>query len=1164
MQVRPTDDRAAASGQHEIRLLGPFTVLRDGNPLAEQELGSRKARTLLKRLLVERGRVVSVAALADALWPERMVDQPERHVATLVSRLRSSLGSDVVVRAGEGYRFGGGWAHQVDVDEAERLASEAEARLAAGEPGLARSAADRALELLDRGDLLADEPDAEWAGPARASVAVLLRRARRSAWAAALSVRDLDVAARVAEAALAAEPLNEEACRALMRAHHARGEPGSALAAFERLRMVLADELGADPAEETSALHVAILRGETAPPPAAPPPAAPATPPAGQRDPGIVGRDIEVEWLSQAWARATAGTAGLVLLVGEAGIGKTRLATEVIRLAEMTGGIAAWARCYEAERSLFLQPVADALRPVVASSSPQLVRAAAGDAAGSLAELIAEVGAAVQLADYRRASPEVERRRVFEAVAGFVRGLAGHRPLLLYLDDVHLAGSSTLELMHFLARRVAGSRVLFLATVRAEERVEVIDTLGEIADQWELGPLPENAVRELARRSGMADLTAQIMAQTRGHSLFVVETLRSLAEQPAGTGDVLVPETLRTAVVARMHRAGPQVEELLQAAATLGSSVDPTVVAALLGESVEETARRAKAASQARLLDEAGAAYEFANDLIREIAYQSTPLPVRIARHRRAADLLTENPEAVAGHAARASEWARAVDAYLQAADAAARRYANRDAERLLEHALRAALRADDPAGVARSRLARGRIREVLTDYQGAYEDHSAVAELARLHGRADLELAALRQLGGDVLVGMRRPSRECIPYLERALQLAELIGDVPGRVDILGRLAVLWTNRLRFDLAQAYADEAVALADPSLGESVRGVALDAVKTTLAYRGDLTGLEELLPQLEICLSRTGQAQRLAWTLLESAFPALARARWPDAAARIERALAISRESGYVAYQSPCLAHLAWVARARGDYGAALRCGRQAADLASNTGHPWWVALAESMLGWTLIEIGAMDEATARLKRGLLATDRDATEAYAVRCLAHLAWASWHSGEHDRAAELAARAEALLGKATGAVFLHGADAALATATVRVAMGELAAARRLLEPIRAAAAEAGWVEAVAWADLLAARCHAAGDPQRAVRHAGDALALAERSELPGIAWQAHAVLAGLLGPNSGGSHRSDARIIIDRLASTLDDARLVGTYRAWNEEQLLLLAAPTAPP
>jgi hypothetical protein len=183
-----------------------------------------------------------------------------------------------------------------------------------------------------------------------------------------------------------------------------------------------------------------------------------------------------------------------------------------------------------------------------------------------------------------------------------------------------------------------------------------------------------------------------------------------------------------------------------------------------------------------------------------------------------------------------------------------------------------------------------------------------------------------------------------------------------------------------------------------------------------------------------------------------------------------------------------------------------------------------------MLGWTLTEIGALDEAVERLERGLAAADRDATEGYLVRCLAHLAWACAARGERDRAAALCDRAEAMLSEATGGPLRHLAHAGLAAATARLWLGQREAAGRLVTPLREAAAEVGWIETVAWADLLRAQCQQSGEPARS------ALALAEQHQLPGIAWQAHELLA-RLEPTEAAAHLDAAATIREQLGTPL---------------------------
>jgi tetratricopeptide (TPR) repeat protein len=165
---------------------------------------------------------------------------------------------------------------------------------------------------------------------------------------------------------------------------------------------------------------------------------------------------------------------------------------------------------------------------------------------------------------------------------------------------------------------------------------------------------------------------------------------------------------------------------------------------------VDVCARRAEQAMAARLLveDEAGAGYRFANDLVCEVLYRTSPRPTRVARHRRLAAMLADRPEAAAGHAAAAGDWATAARAWTAAAAEAARSYANRDAERLLDQAVAAATEAGDPALEAAARLDRGRALVALGDYPAAFADQEQALRLATAHGLDRLEAAALEQLG--------------------------------------------------------------------------------------------------------------------------------------------------------------------------------------------------------------------------------------------------------------------------------------------------------------------------------------------------------------------------------------------------------------------------------
>ena len=177
----------------------------------------------------------------------------------MVSRLRAVLGAELIQGGRAGYRLAAGPGVVVDLDVAAGFCEQAEGKLATA-AAVALAAAERAHELLSAGTAIGDEPYADWADPARDQVRELLRRVRLAAAEASLATGDPRRAAGYAEAAVAADPLDEAAHRWYMSAAAAAGEQAKALAAYEALRQRLGRELGADPAPQTRELHLAILR----------------------------------------------------------------------------------------------------------------------------------------------------------------------------------------------------------------------------------------------------------------------------------------------------------------------------------------------------------------------------------------------------------------------------------------------------------------------------------------------------------------------------------------------------------------------------------------------------------------------------------------------------------------------------------------------------------------------------------------------------------------------------------------------------------------------------------------------------------------------------------------------------------------------------------------
>jgi DNA-binding SARP family transcriptional activator len=1127
---RSVPTQAASIAHVELRLAGTFGVVRDGRQLADREIGSRKSRTLLKLLAVERPALVPVDRIIDVLWSAHPPAAAEQNVASLVSRLRGVLGPGVIPGGRHGYRLADGSRVSVDLDAAASYCDQAERKLASA-AAVALGAAERAIGLLSAGTALADEPYSSWAEPARDELRELLRRARLAAAQAALAVGDPDLAARHARAAMTADALDEAAHRWYMSAAVAAGEPARALAAYAVLRERLAEELGADPAPQTQQLYLAILRDQPAggldPGGGRKAPADGQGGRAGGDDhdvaagighedgrragrtarpwPGLAGRDAEARVLRDAWRRAAGGDPGLVMIIGEAGIGKTALAEALAAEAEQDGAAVLRTRCYEAERSLFLQPLVEAIMPIVGRTPAARLRGMLGEYAPAAAALLPEAAALLGPPPVWRGSIEMERRRAFEAVTALLCGLAADDPVLLLVDDLQYAGQSTVELIHYLRRHAPGARLLAVVTVRVEHDPQISAALAPLATRVELGPLDAAAVSQLARAAGRGDLAGHIQQRTRGHALFVVEVLRALT-----AGDAGVPESLRSAVQARIRRTGIAAEGLLRAAAVLGPAVDPLTLARLLDLTPAAALELCEQALEARLLVVSGREYEFANDLIQEVVYADTPEPTRLAYHRRAADLLTGHPESLARHAAAAGDWSRAARAWLLAAEEAMRRYAASDAAALATRALDAAERAEDDEVRARALVLRGRAREAAGAHDAALPDLTRGAASARAAGDRRLEMLALRELGGDVPASHGLPVTSYTSNLERGLRIAESLGDRPSQADLLSRLAVVAANRLRLDSALDYGLRAVAAGRASADEHALAMGLDGLKTVYFNLGDAAGLAAVLAELGPLLRRLGDLFRLQWTEFESAFVFVAAADWDRAAAAMESAVEVNQRGGYPHWTAWYVAHRGWLARLRGRDDEAVAVGRRALAMTERHEHVWGHAVACALLGGTLLVTGDRAGAIVLFERGLGAAEEAGVEAYVLRCAAPLAAATGSTALLGQAAGLLEAAS----MPDGSAWLPGDDAYLSIARAWLDRGEPERARTTLDPLLAVARRVPWVATLAAALVVDGRALIQlGEPESATATLRDAARLAGEHEMAHVREEARSALRGL---------------------------------------------------
>ncbi len=737
-----------------VRLLGPLELEVEGRAVSAP--AGRPARSLIAWLALHPG-THPRAAVAAALWPDVLDTSARASLRTALTAVRRSIGNASVTATRD--RVGLADGVQVDVREFDAL-------LDAGAP-------EAALELA-RGELLPDLVD-DWALRARDR-----HRDRWSSALAAVAAAAADPVAALASARRRAEldPFDESAHRDLMRAFAENGEPAAALAVYERLRARFRRELGLAPSTTTRDLAASFRSGGAA---VGEQPPLPARLRPERWRTRFVGRNAALARLAAAWASLAHGGVGVALVVGEPGIGKSRLAARFA--AEVyAGGAAVLAGRAERELDQPYAPLVEAL----GAHAPEL-REASDVQAG--------------------------RVRLHDALVGAIEHAAAGRPLLLVLDDVHWADAAMLAFLHHLTVRGASMPVLVLATARPDGYAAFAHAFEATAVELEGLSLGETE----ALLAGRAD--AELLRTRTGGNPFFLEALLD-----TGTTDVL-PAGVAELVAARVATLGEEVRTVLQAAAVLGREFEIELAATVAGRDLDETLAALDAAAGARLLVRTpgdGGRAAFAHALVQEALVQATHAGERARLHARALEALVPrgSDEAVVAAARHALEAAPFVPSERLAvlAEAAAavlvRGYAAAAAADLLARAV-AQVRAPAPRALLECALGEALMQADRPD--AAQEVFTRTAATARRLGEGALLARAALGLGGAGLT-ILAVDREQVALLSEALDaLADDEAELRARVQ--SRLAIELTydaDRARRDRLSADAVAAArATGDP-------------------------------------------------------------------------------------------------------------------------------------------------------------------------------------------------------------------------------------------------------------------------------------------------------------------------------------------------------------
>jgi class 3 adenylate cyclase len=435
--------------------------------------------------------------------------------------------------------------------------------------------------------------------------------------------------------------------------------------------------------------------------------------------PVLIGREPELTELEDALLAANRGDGQIVLLAGEAGVGKSRLASEVERRARKIGMTVLSGGCSEAELALPYLPFLEALGNYLTAVDLDQVRKELGSLRRELAHLFPQLEPEAETRE--TGDPTQAKLRLFEAILALLRIAAQQTGLLLVLEDLHWSDASTRELLDYLTRRLKGSRIMLLGTYRADE-LNRKHPLAHHIQAWrrtkaalviDLHPLPPDGIAGMVRAIFDSDqVTAEfrdfLHRRSEGNPFVLEELLKDAVDRGdiyrTETGwerknldDLRLPQTVRDTILLRVEQLAPEQADVLQTASVLGRSFTYPLLVAVAGKDDRSVQAALHASVQQQLLEEEphnNGRYRFRHALTREAIYEDMIAPQREEIHGLAADALTKQegtpPIDLAFHLLAANRWQDAVPIGIKAADLAEHNQAFREAadlyERLLTH----------------------------------------------------------------------------------------------------------------------------------------------------------------------------------------------------------------------------------------------------------------------------------------------------------------------------------------------------------------------------------------------------------------------------------------------------------------------------------------------
>src|SRR6266487_455472 len=812
-------------------------------------------------------------------------------------------------------------------------------------------------------------------------------------------------------------PLHEEAYRRLMRLHFAAGDRYAALHTYDVCRARLSTDMQTEPTPETMALASRMRAG--APPRRKEAHALHTSPgalsPALLLDGPFLGRTTELGLLINAYHTAQRGQTQVVLLEGEAGIGKTRLAKEFLAWAEMEGADVLQGRAFETGGRLPYQSLIEALRPrIERENAPDDLLSDIWLA--ELACLLPELSDRYPDLPAPRGDKSVARNRLFEAVARLLQALAKRAPLVLFIDDVQWADTASLDVFHYLARSWSESATpaLLLLTLPTGTRGLRPELDGWRASMERTMPLthlqldrltPEDILRLLQAFGGAggkdggpaADLERfgqWLFAETEGQPFYLMETLKVLLERGAlasrpreergWTLDVTAamehemvrrgcfPPSVREVIVARLDRLTPHAFALLLAGAVLGQGTTFERLCQVADLTEEDGLPALDEALYSGLLYESereggpmtAGRYVFAHQKIRAVVYAEAGEARRSIFHRRALQALQAAPAAeLAYHALSAGLTEPAFHWSLVAGDEAMRVFAVRDALTLYEQARHLLAERVHGLGllsmlpapeVEHLYIHLGRAYELNAEWEKARTAYTSMLAYAREAGELVMESTILNRLA--ILAAQQSfDLATAQTLLEEAWRVAEASGDLVMLAETEWNMAQMAIHAWKSERALLHAERAL--------ERARMTGLKELTARSLYTLGLSYAQG--NRWEEAVANAGEARTLYAAIENHAGEAsglsaqLIYAGSPPSEQLTKRAMEVL-----------CLCLLALGYINRGEPRAGVSAGRAALDISLEIKNIWAQVYSVLNLNHALLEVGEYEQAQRVTQHGV--------------------------------------------------------------------------------------------------------------------------------------------------------------------------------------------------